>query len=41
MLAFDLWVWPGIGKHEGKDFVVTEPGAPTVRPTWDVSDPPI
>ena len=23
VLTSDLWVWPGIGKHEGKDFAVT------------------
>ncbi|GIT57032.1 MAG: hypothetical protein Ct9H300mP18_04610 [Candidatus Neomarinimicrobiota bacterium] len=23
VLTGDLWVWAGVGKHEGKDFAVT------------------
>ena len=36
----DLWVWPGIGKHKGKDFAVTGTwGANGEAYFWDVSDP--
>ena len=36
----DLWVWPGIGKHEGKDFAVTGTwGAAGEAYFWDVTDP--
>ena len=36
----DLWVWPGIGKHEGKDFAVTGTwGANGEAYFWDVTDP--
>ena len=36
----DLWVWPGIGKHEGKDFAVTGTwGADGEAYFWDVTDP--
>ena len=36
----DLWVWPGIGKHSGKDFAVTGTwGANGDAYFWDVSDP--
>ena len=36
----DLWIWPGIGKHEGKDFAVTGTwGANGEAYFWDVTDP--
>ena len=36
----DLWIWPGIGKHKGKDFAVTGTwGANGEAYFWDVSDP--
>ena len=36
----DLWVWPGIGKHEGKDFAVTGThSADGEAYFWDVTDP--
>ena len=36
----DLWVWPGIGNHEGKDFAVTGTwGANGEAYFWDVTDP--
>lgn len=36
----DLWVWPGIGKHEGKDFAATGTwGANGEAYFWDVTDP--
>ena len=36
----DLWLWPGIGKHEGKDFAVTGTwGANGEAYFWDVTDP--
>ena len=36
----DLWVWPGIGKHEGKDFAVTGTWSANGEAYfWDVSDP--
>jgi hypothetical protein len=35
-----LWVWPGIGKHEGKDFAVTGThSADGEAYFWDVTDP--
>ena len=36
----DLWVWPGIGKHEGKDFAVTGThSADGEAYFWDITDP--
>jgi len=36
----DLWVWPGIGKHDGKDFAVTGThSADGEAYFWDVTDP--
>ena len=36
----DLWVWPGVGKHKGKDFAVTGTwGANGEAYFWDVSEP--
>ena len=36
----DLWVWPGIGKHAGKDFAVTGThSADGEAYFWDISDP--
>ncbi len=36
----DLWIWPGIGKHIGKDFAVTGTwGANGEAYFWDVTDP--
>ena len=36
----DLWIWPGIGKHEGKDFAITGTwGADGNAYFWDVTDP--
>ena len=36
----DLWVWPGIGKHEGKDFAVTGTWSANGEAYfWDVTDP--
>ena len=36
----DLWIWPGIGKHEGKDFAVTGTwGSNGEAYFWDVTDP--
>jgi len=36
----DLWLWPGIGKHQGKDFAVTGTwGANGEAYFWDVTDP--
>jgi len=36
----DLWVWPGVGKHAGKDFAVTGTwGANGDAYFWDVTDP--
>ncbi|MEC9006629.1 MAG: Ig-like domain-containing protein, partial [Candidatus Neomarinimicrobiota bacterium] len=36
----DLWIWPGIGQHEGKDFAVTGTwGANGEAYFWDVTDP--
>ena len=36
----DLWIWPGVGKHEGKDFAVTGTwGANGEAYFWDVTDP--
>ena len=36
----DLWLWPGIGKHEGKDFAATGTwGANGDAYFWDVTDP--
>ena len=36
----DLWLWPGIGKHKGKDFAVTGTwGANGEAYFWDVTDP--
>jgi hypothetical protein len=35
----DLWLWPGIGKHEGKDFAITGTwGANGEAYFWDVTD---
>tara|TARA_B100001939_G_scaffold305554_1_gene284600 strand:- start:11033 stop:13099 length:2067 start_codon:yes stop_codon:yes gene_type:complete len=40
VLTSDLWVWPGIGKHKGKDFAVTGTwGANGEAYFWDVTDP--
>ena len=40
VLTSDLWVWPGIGKHEGKDFAVTGTwGSNGEAYFWDVTDP--
>ncbi|MDP6339853.1 MAG: hypothetical protein QF842_05955 [Candidatus Marinimicrobia bacterium] len=36
----DLWIWPGIGEHTGKDFAVTGTwGANGEAYFWDVTDP--
>jgi len=36
----DLWVWPGVDKHEGKDFAVTGThSADGEAYFWDISDP--
>ena len=36
----DLWIWPGIGKHKGKDFAVTGTwGSNGEAYFWDISDP--
>ena len=36
----DLWIWPGIGEHEGKDFAVTGTwGANGEAYFWDITDP--
>ncbi len=36
----DLWIWPGIGKHKGKDFAVTGTwGSNGEAYFWDVTDP--
>jgi len=36
----DLWVWAGVGKHEGKDFAATGTwGANGDAYFWDVTDP--
>ena len=38
--ASDLWIWPGIGKHKGKDFAVTGTwGSNGEAYFWDVTDP--
>lgn len=40
VLTSDLWVWPGIGKHEGKDFAVTGTwGSNGEAYFWDVTNP--
>ena len=36
----DLWVWPGVGKHKGKDFAVTGTWSANGEAYfWDVTDP--
>jgi hypothetical protein len=36
----DLWVWPGVGKHKGKDFAATGTwGANGEAYFWDVTEP--
>ena len=41
VLTSDLWIWPGIGKHKGKDFAVTGTwGSNGEAYFWDVTDPP-
>jgi len=36
----DLWVWPGVGKHKGKDFAVTGThSADGEAYFWDITDP--
>jgi len=36
----DLWVWPGVGKHEGKDFAVTGTWSANGEAYfWDVTEP--
>ena len=36
----DLWIWPGIGQHIGKDFAVTGTwGSNGEAYFWDISDP--
>ena len=36
----DLWIWPGVGKHKGKDFAATGTwGANGEAYFWDVTDP--
>lgn len=36
----DLWIWPGIGEHEGKDFALTGTwGGDGNAYFWDVTDP--
>ena len=36
----DLWVWPGIGKHKGKDFAVTGTWSANGEAFfWDVTEP--
>ena len=32
VLTSDLWVWPGVGKHKGKDFAVTGTWGQTEKP---------
>ena len=40
MNTSDLWVWPGVGKHKGKDFAVTGThSADGEAYFWDISDP--
>ena len=40
VLTSDLWVWPGVGKHKGKDFAVTGTwGSNGEAYFWDVTDP--
>mgnify|MGYP003997180143 FL=1 len=40
VLTSDLWVWPGIGKHEGKDFAITGTwGSNGEAYFWDVTNP--
>ena len=40
VLTADLWIWPGIGKHKGKDFAVTGTwGSNGEAYFWDVSNP--
>ena len=40
VLTSDLWIWPGIGKHKGKDFAVTGTwGSNGEAYFWDVTDP--
>jgi len=40
VLTSDLWIWPGVGKHEGKDFAVTGTwGSNGEAYFWDVTDP--
>ena len=40
VLTSDLWIWPGIGKHKGKDFAVTGTwGSNGEAYFWDVSNP--
>ena len=40
MNTSDLWIWPGVGKHKGKDFAVTGTwGANGEAYFWDVTDP--
>ncbi len=40
VLTSDLWVWSGIGKHEGKDFAVTGTwGSNGEAYFWDVTNP--
>ena len=40
VLTSDLWIWPGIGKHKGKDFAVTGTwGSNGEAYFWDVTNP--
>ena len=40
VLTGDLWVWPGIDKHEGKDFAITGTwGSNGEAYFWDVTNP--
>ncbi len=40
VLTGDLWVWAGVGKHEGKDFAVTGAwGSNGEAYFWDVTNP--
>ena len=40
VLTGDLWVWAGVGKHEGKDFAVTGTwGSNGEAYFWDVTNP--
>ena len=40
VLTSDLWVWPGVGEHKGKDFAVTGTwGSNGEAYFWDVTDP--